>query len=110
MGNQVSSPTVPATDAPARKIRLAVATIGAVNVGIDVDAVRQAIPLSGALSALPRRQGALCGVAEHLGQLVPVVDLARWVDIGPAKADAADDDSMGRTRRPGGGAGRSRRR
>ena len=63
-------------------VRLAVAAVGAVNIGVAIDAVLQAIPAKGALTALPRRQGALCGVAEHAGRLVPVVDLARWVELG----------------------------
>lgn len=62
--------------------RLAVATVGAVTVAMPVEAVLHALPLTGALHPLPRRQGALCGVVEHAGQLVPVVDLARWVDVG----------------------------
>ncbi|USX28970.1 chemotaxis protein CheW [Oxalobacteraceae bacterium OTU3CINTB1] len=68
-------------------VRLAVAAVGAVNIGVAIDAVLQAIPAKGALTALPRRQGALCGVAEHVGRLVPVVDLARWVELGASQAD-----------------------
>ena len=67
-------------------VRLAVAAVGAVNIGVAIDAVLQAIPAKGALTALPRRQGALCGVAEHAGRLVPVVDLARWVELGAPQA------------------------
>lgn len=70
-------------------VQLAVATVGAVAVGVPVAAVLQALPLAGALHPLPRRQGALCGVAEHAGTLVPVVDLAQWVDVGGATQ--ADD-------------------
>ena len=65
-------------------VQLAVATVGAVAVGVPVAAVLQALPLAGALHPLPRREGALCGVAEHAGTLVPVVDLAQWVDVGSA--------------------------
>jgi len=65
-------------------VQLAVATVGAVAVGVPVAAVLQALPLAGALHPLPRRQGALCGVAEHAGTLVPVVDMAQWVDVGSA--------------------------
>lgn len=72
---------------PESSVRLAVAAVGGVNVAVAVEAVQQAIPAKGALTALPRRQGALCGVAEHSGQLVPVVDLARWVDIGAPQDD-----------------------
>ncbi|MGI4719850.1 MAG: chemotaxis protein CheW [Janthinobacterium lividum] len=70
---------------------LATVRIGAVRVGIPVEAVLQALPAAG-LAMLPRRRGALCGVVEHDGILVPVVDLARWVDVGgapPAAEDAA---------------------
>lgn len=75
--------------APAeRAVRLAVAAVGGVNIGVAIDAVLQAIPAKGALTTLPRRQGALCGVAEHVGRLVPVVDLARWVALGAPPADA----------------------
>jgi len=68
-------------------VRLAVAAVGAVNIGVAIEAVLQAIPAKGALDAVPRRQGALCGVADHAGRLVPVVDLARWVELGEPPAD-----------------------
>ena len=64
-------------------LRLAQARIGAVDLGIPVQAVVQAIPLPDTPAFLPRRQGALRGVVEHLGTLVPVVDLARWSTPGP---------------------------
>ena len=66
-------------------LRLAAAGVGAVRVGIPADAVVQAIPLPAALALLPRRQGALCGIVLHEGATVPVVDLARWVDVGSAR-------------------------
>ena len=72
---------------PPQAVRLAVASVGAVHIGVAIDAVLQAIPAKGALTALPRRQGALCGVAEHAGRLVPVVDLARWVELGAPRTD-----------------------
>jgi chemotaxis signal transduction protein len=65
-------------------VGLAAARVGAVRLGIDVDAVVQAIPVLAAQALLPRRQGALCGVVPFEGVLVPVVDLARWVDVGTA--------------------------
>ena len=71
----------------ATRLRLAQASIGAVHLAIPVDAVVRAIPLPDAPSLLPRRQGALRCVIEHRGTLVPVVDLARWVETGaPAAA------------------------
>ena len=63
-------------------LRLAAAGIGAVRLGIPVDAVVQAIPVPAAPVSLPRRRGALRAVVQHAGSLVPVVDLARWVDVG----------------------------
>ena len=71
---------------PSPMVGLAAARVGAVRLGIDVDAVVQAIPVPAAQALLPRRQGALCGVVPHEGVLVPVVDLARWVDVGTADA------------------------
>ncbi|MET0323386.1 MAG: chemotaxis protein CheW [Duganella sp.] len=72
------------------------ALVGAVTVGVPADAVLQALPLAGALHPLPRRQGALCGVTEHAGRLVPVVDLARWVDVGtPAAGEHGHDGDRG---------------
>lgn len=63
-------------------LRLATAGIGAIRLGIPVERVVQAIPVPEAPAMLPRRQGALLGVIEHEGSLVPIVDLARWVDVG----------------------------
>ncbi|OFA03945.1 chemotaxis protein CheW [Duganella phyllosphaerae] len=77
-------------------VRLAIATVGTVTVGVPVAAVLQALPLAGALHPLPRRQGALCGVAEHAGALVPVVDLARWVDVGEVLNSAPARDKTAR--------------
>lgn len=68
----------------AAPLRLAAVSIGAAQVGVAVDAVLHAMPLAGALALLPRRAGALCGVVEHGGKLLPVVDLARWVEVGVA--------------------------
>jgi len=65
-------------------LQLAQAAIGAVWVGIPAHCVVQAITLPPTPVLLPRRQGALAAVADHDGRLVPVVDLARWVDMGAA--------------------------
>ncbi|MCS0616518.1 chemotaxis protein CheW [Massilia kyonggiensis] len=64
------------------RMRLAEVRIDAVDVGIAADAVVQALPQRDALAAPPRRAGALAGVVDHGGVLVPVVDLARWVGTG----------------------------
>lgn len=65
-------------------VRLAAAAVGAVRLGIPLDCVVQAIPVPAEQALLPRRQGALCGIVLHEGALVPVVDLARWVEVGTA--------------------------
>ncbi|MDN4055534.1 chemotaxis protein CheW [Massilia sp. YIM B02763] len=67
-------------------LRLAEATVGAVRLGIPADAVLQAIPAPRQTTLLPRRHGALSGIVDHDGVLVPVVDLGRWVDVGSAPA------------------------
>ena len=67
-------------------LHLAEAAIGAAWVGIPAGSVLQAVTLPPAPALLPRRHGALAGVVEHDGRLVPVVDLARWVDVGTAPA------------------------
>jgi chemotaxis signal transduction protein len=72
-------------------ILLAAVRIGAADVGIPADAVLQALPAAGARNAPPRRRGALCAVVEHEGRLLPVVDLARWVEVGSHPDDAAAD-------------------
>jgi chemotaxis signal transduction protein len=63
-------------------MRLAEVRIDAVDVGIAAAAVVQALPQPDTLAAPPRRTGALAGVVDHGGVLVPVVDLARWVGLG----------------------------
>ncbi|MCS0628620.1 chemotaxis protein CheW [Telluria mixta] len=63
-------------------MQLAEVRIDAVDVGIAAASVAQALPLPDALAAPPRRTGALAGVVDHGGVLVPVVDLARWVGTG----------------------------
>jgi chemotaxis signal transduction protein len=75
---------------PSPSVGLAAARVGAVRLGIEVDAVVQAIPVPAAQALLPRRQGALCGVVPHEGVLVPVVDLARWVEVGQSTGAGAD--------------------
>jgi chemotaxis signal transduction protein len=71
---------------------LAEVGIGALRLGVPVDAVVEAIALPAAPGQLPRRRGALAGVVEHGGRLVPVVDLARWVDVGTAAHAGAGAD------------------
>lgn len=76
-------------------LQLAEARIGAVWVGIPAASVLQALALPAAPALLPRRHGALVGVVDYEGRLVPVVDLARWVDVGVAPADAGGAAAAG---------------
>jgi chemotaxis signal transduction protein len=70
-------------------MRLAELCIDTIDVGIAAAAVLRALPMPATLAPLPRRGGALCGVVDHGGALVPVVDLARWIDAG-TRADGPD--------------------
>ena len=70
-------------------LRLAEVGIGAVAVGVPAAGVVQAVPLPALPAALPRHRGALVGVIDFEGRLIPVVDLARWVDLGAVPDDAA---------------------
>jgi len=67
-------------------MQLAEVRIDAVDIGIAAASVVQALALPEAPAAPPRRAGALAGVVDHGGAIVPVVDLARWVDTGERQA------------------------
>ena len=69
-------------------LQLARIRIGAIPVGVPIGAVVQALPLQDTLGQLPLRTHALLGMVEHKGLAVPVVDLARWLDVGVAPADS----------------------
>ena len=69
-------------------LQLARIRIGAIPVGVPIGAVIQALPLQETLGRLPLRTHALLGMVEHEGMAVPVVDLARWLDVGAAPADS----------------------
>jgi chemotaxis signal transduction protein len=77
---------MPATSSA--QLTLARIRIGEVGIGIRIEAVLQALPLPETLSRLPLRTHALLGMVEHDGMAVPVVDLARWLDVGAAPAGA----------------------
>lgn len=70
------------------QLMLARIRIGEVGIGIRIEAVLQALPLPETVSRLPLRTHALLGMVEHDGMAVPVVDLARWLDVGAAPAGA----------------------
>lgn len=77
---------MPATSSA--RLTLARIRIGEVGIGIRIEAVLQALPLPATLGRLPLRTHALLGMVDHDGMAVPVVDLARWLDVGTAPADA----------------------
>jgi chemotaxis signal transduction protein len=70
------------------QLTLARIRIGEVGIGIRIETVLQALPLPETFSRLPLRTHALLGMVEHDGMAVPVVDLARWLDVGAAPAGA----------------------
>jgi chemotaxis signal transduction protein len=70
------------------RLTLARIRIGEVGIGIRIEAVLQALPLPDTFSRLPLRTHALLGMVDHDGMAVPVVDLARWLDVGAAPAGA----------------------
>jgi chemotaxis signal transduction protein len=70
------------------QLTLARIRIGEVGIGVRIEAVLQALPLPETLSRLPLRIHALLGMVEHEGMAVPVVDLARWLDVGTAPEGA----------------------
>jgi chemotaxis signal transduction protein len=77
---------MPATSSA--RLTLARIRIGEVGIGVRIEAVLQALPLPETFSRLPLRTHALLGMVEHDGMAVPVVDLARWLDVGAAPAGA----------------------
>jgi chemotaxis signal transduction protein len=77
---------MPATSSA--RMTLARIRIGEVGIGVRIEAVLQALPLPETFSRLPLRTHALLGMVEHDGMAVPVVDLARWLDVGAAPAGA----------------------
>jgi chemotaxis signal transduction protein len=70
------------------QLTLARIRIGEVGIGVRIEAVLQALPLPETLSRLPLRTHALLGMVDHDGMAVPVVDLARWLDVGAAPPGA----------------------
>lgn len=63
---------------------------GGCDIAIPIEQVGQALPLPPqGLAALPRRSGALLGVADVAGAAVPILALERWLPL----PDAGDDDT-----------------
>lgn len=83
----------PATASPAVIPHVHV-RVGGCDIAIPVEQVRQAVPLPPqGLTVLPRRSGALLGVADVAGAAVPIVALERWLPLS-----AADDEDNGASR------------
>lgn len=61
--------------------------VGGCDIAIRIDQVRQAVPLPAqGLTMLPRRSGALLGIADMAGAAVPIVALERWLPL-PTQTD-----------------------
>lgn len=76
----------PATPSPAVIPHVHV-RVGGCDIAIPIEQVRQAAPLPPqGLTVLPRRSGALLGVAEVAGVAVPIVALERWLPL-PVECD-----------------------
>lgn len=56
--------------------------IGTHDIAVPAGAVMAALPPDAATSALPRRGSPVVGACETAWGMVPVVDLARWMDLG----------------------------
>ena len=58
----------------------ALVELGSLHIGVATEHVMQAIPWPDKLAALPRGNKALLGVFSHSGQIVPLVQLQKWID------------------------------
>lgn len=65
-----------------------VVRVGAARIGIPADCVQRALSAPEQFAPLPRRHGALLGVLPVDGRPVPVIDIACWVALDAAAADA----------------------
>ncbi len=69
----------PATASGAARRAFALVQTGERQIGIDADHVVQAIGWPAELTVVPRVSGALAGVFEHRGQVMPLVSMVRWL-------------------------------
>jgi len=72
----------PATHDPV--LTFAQVELGGLRFGLATEHVVQALPRPPSLTRLPRSHGALEGVFNNRGQVVPVVDLRKWMADAPA--------------------------
>lgn len=72
--------------------QLVLAEAGAVLLALPVETVAGAVPWPapehGQAARLPRRGGAVCGVLDHFGAAIALLDLSLWVDIGRPREQA----------------------
>lgn len=74
--------------------QLVLADAGAVLLALPVESVAGAVPWPapvpehGQAARLPRRGGAVCGVLDHFGAAIALLDLSLWVDIGRPREQA----------------------
>ena len=74
--------------------QLVLADAGAVLLALPVESVAGAVPWPapvrehGQAARLPRRGGAVCGVLDHFGGAIALLDLSLWVDIGRPREQA----------------------
>ena len=61
--------------------------VGPLSLGVPSDSVREVIR-AGVITPLPRSPGFLLGVTGHRGEVLPVVDLLRFLAKGEAKVGA----------------------
>lgn len=68
------------------------ARVGAASLAVATADIERAIALPpGGLSHLPRRAGALAGVIELDGVVIPVVALGQWIELGTSAEASAED-------------------
>lgn len=74
--------------------QLVLADAGAVLLALPVESVAGAVPwpapapAHGQAARLPRRGGTVCGVLDHFGAAIALLDLSLWVDIGRPREQA----------------------
>ncbi|MGK5025802.1 chemotaxis protein CheW [Janthinobacterium sp. RB2R34] len=68
--------------APTDESRWVLLELGHLRIAVPLETVLQAYPRPADLTMVARRRGALCSMFACQGKLVPVVDLALWVEVG----------------------------
>ncbi len=91
LARPTAPPRVAAAPEAARRAHARV-RVGASQLAIDVGDIERAIdmPASG-LARVPRRAGAIAGLVQIEGAMIPVVALDRWVELGE-RPEVTDDE------------------